>query len=148
MLYNRPNLFFKKYSAWSPLFIRLIAGFHLIYGVADNVINPESMMAFIQFLNIHHVTYSIAAYVSVYAQLICGICFILGCFQRTSSLIMIINFAFALIIAHVGDSYNHMFPALFMLASSFSLFFSGAGKLSIDQYRNRKFRNKKKHRFN
>lgn len=144
MLYNRPNLFFKRYSSWSPLFIRLVAGFHLIYGVLDNVLSRTRMTEFIQYLNTHGVPYSIAAYLSVYAQLICGVCFILGCFQRTSAFVMILNFIFALIIAHVGDRYDNLFPALFMLASSLSLFFSGAGKLSLDQYRIRRFRSKRK----
>lgn len=147
MLYNRPNLFFKRYSSWSPLFIRLVVGFHLIYGVIDNVVNRARMVEFIQYLNIHDVPYSIAAYVSVYAQLICGICFILGYFQRTSAFVMILNFIFALLIAHRGDSYNNLFPALFMLASSLSLFFSGAGKLSLDQYRFRRFKSKRKSSF-
>lgn len=147
MLYNRPNLFFKKYSSWSPLFIRLVVGFHLIYGVIDNVVSHARMVEFIQYLNIHHVPYSIAAYLSVYAQLVCGVCFILGCFQRVTAFIMILNFVFALLIAHLGDSYNNLFPALFMLASSLSLFFSGAGKLSLDQYRFRQFRSKRKSNF-
>jgi len=145
MLYNRPNIFFKKYSGWAPLFIRLIVGFHLIYGVTDNILSNARMTEFSEFLNDHRVIYpTVAAYLSVYAQFIAGISFIIGYYIRTSAIIMIIHFSLALIIVHIGDNYTNLFPALFMLSSSFSLFFSGAGKLSIDPYRGRNFRRLKK----
>ncbi|QNL48410.1 DoxX family protein [Olivibacter sp. SDN3] len=134
MFYNRPNLFFRKNGAWAPLFIRLIVGFHLIYGVHDNIIDQAAMGKFSAFLSTYNFPAPpIAAYISVYAQLICGILFVVGYYLRIAALLMIINFTVALLAVHISDSYTNMFPALFMLFSSFSLFFSGAGKFSADQ---------------
>lgn len=141
MFYNRPNIFFKKYSGWAPFFIRLITGFHLIYGVLDNIISKARMNEFIEFLDKYHFIYPvILAYIAVYAQFLCGGLFIIGYFVRTSAAIMIIHFSLALVMVHIGDNYTNAFPALFMLCASFSLFFSGGGKLSIDQFRGRHFR--------
>ncbi|MEH6306400.1 DoxX family protein [Olivibacter sp. CPCC 100613] len=143
MLYDRPNLFFKKYGQWAPLFIRLIAGYHLIQGVIDNMLSQANMQEFISYLNTNHFPYPLAAYISVYAQFISGCLFILGYYQRIAAVFMIINFISALLIAHMGDTYSNTFPALFMLCASLSLFFSGSGKLSIDYYRYRRGKRRK-----
>lgn len=147
MLYDRPNLFFKKYGQWAPLFIRLVTGYHLIQGVVDNILSQARMQEFISFLNSHQFPYPIMAYLSVYIQFICGCLFIIGYRQRITAVLIIVNFIFALLIVHIGDSYPNTFPALFMLASSLSLFFSGAGKLSIDYYRLRSGKRKKRPAF-
>ena len=67
-----------------------------------------------------------------YAQFICGILFIVGFATRCAAVVMIINFIAALIIAHIGDKYTNMFPALMMLAAACFLFVHGAGKASVD----------------
>jgi len=139
MLYNRPNIFFKKQGSWAPFFIRTITGVHLLYGVIDHVISAAKMQTFAQFLTQHNVfAPTLAAYVSIYMQFLAGVSYILGFYQRTSAFVMIIHFIFALLIVHIGDTYTHTFPALFMLAASISLFFSGAGRLSIDQVKRRR----------
>jgi len=139
MLYNRPNIFFKRQGAWAPFFIRMITGFHLLYSVVDRMMSTDKMQTFIQFLIQHEVIAPAwTAYVSVYIQFLAGISYILGFYQRTSAFIMVIHFLFALFIVHIGDTYLHTFPTLFMLAASISLFFSGAGKLAIDQIQRRR----------
>lgn len=45
---------------------------------------------------------------------------------------MIINFIAAIIIAHIGDTYSNMFPALMMLAAACFFLLHGAGKLSVE----------------
>lgn len=70
---------------------------------------------------------------SVYAQFICGILFIIGAGVRYAAVVMIINFIAALIIAHIGDAYPNMFPALMMLAAACFFLLHGAGKLSVDE---------------
>lgn len=141
MFYNRPNLFFKRNEVWAPLFIRIIVGFHLIYGVYDNIASHTAMTEFIVFLTKYNMSIpTVAAYVSVYAQFVCGLLFIVGYYLRIAALLMIVNFTVALFIVHVGDTYQNAFPALFMFFSSLSLFFSGAGKFSLDQLRKNKKR--------
>ena len=119
----------KEYGA---LFIRLMAGFHLIYGVYDNVMSWERMVEFANFLGQYKFPFPLlCAVVSVYTQLICGILFILGCYVRVAAMAMIFNFIVAIVVVHLHDTYPSVFPAIAMLASALFLLFNGAGKLSL-----------------
>jgi putative oxidoreductase len=123
----------EKYKEYGVIFIRLIIGFHLIYGTQDNVFSYARMEEFAGFLSARSVPFPLfSAFLSAYAQFICGILFIAGLATRYAGVVMIINFIAALIIAHVGDTYPHMFPALMMLAAACFFLMHGAGKLSVD----------------
>ena len=125
--------FLDKYKDYAPVFIRLIIGFHLIYGTQDNVFSYARMEEFAEFLRVRGVPAPLfSAFLSAYAQFICGILFILGALTRYAAVVMIINFIAALIIAHLADPYPRMFPALMMLFASFFFLLYGAGKLSLD----------------
>jgi putative oxidoreductase len=134
-----PSLkFFEKNKDYAAVFIRLIIGFHLIYGTQDNVFSYARMEEFAEFLRLRGVPVPLfAAFLSVYAQFICGLLFLAGAAVRFAALVMIINFVIALIIAHRGDAYPGMFPALMMLSASCFFLFNGAGKLSVDAARKR-----------
>jgi len=120
----------KDYGA---LFIRLMVAFHLIYGVHDNVLSWAQMVEFANFLAHHEFPFPlICAVVSVYAQLICGILIMLGCYVRLAAVVMIFNFIVAIFAIHGDSPYPAMFPAIAMLASALFLLFNGAGKLSLD----------------
>jgi putative oxidoreductase len=136
--------FFDKYKEYAAIFIRLIIGFHLVYGTQDNVFSYARMEEFAEFLHVRGVPFPLfAAFLSAYAQFICGILFIFGAATRSAALVMIINFIAALIIAHRGDQYPNMFPALMMLAAACFFLLHGAGRLSIDEVMER--RRKKLH---
>lgn len=123
-----------KLTPYSALFIRLLIGFHLLYGTQDNVFSYERMLEFRDFLEARNTPFPlIAAHVSVYAQFICGALYLLGWKTRWAALLMVVNFIAALLIAHLEDSYQGSFPALAMLFSSLFLLFHGAGKPSIDK---------------
>lgn len=125
--------FLDKYKDYAPVFIRLIIGFHLIYGTQDNVFSYARMEEFAEFLRVRNVPAPLfSAFLSAYAQFICGILFIVGALTRYAAIVMIINFTAALFIAHRTDPYPRMFPALLMLCASFFFLFYGAGKPSID----------------
>lgn len=132
--------FFDKYKDYGAIFIRLIVGFHLVYGTQDNVFSYERMVEFEKFLAAQGVPFPLAgAFLSAYAQFICGILFIVGAFTRYAAVVMIINFIAAIIIAHIGHDYPTTFPALMMLAAAGFLLLNGAGKPSFDNWReNRK----------
>ncbi len=122
-----------RYKEYGVIFIRLIVGFHLVYGTQDNVFSYARMEEFAAFLSAHNVPLPLfAAFLSAYAQFICGILFIFGAATRYAALVMIINFIAAIIIAHTGDPYPNKFPALMMLAAACFLFIHGPGNLSID----------------
>jgi putative oxidoreductase len=125
--------FLEKYKEYGVIFIRLIVGFHLIYGTQDNVFSYARMEEFAGFLALRGVPFPLfSAFLSVYAQFICGILFIIGLATRYAAAVMCINFIAALIIAHIGDKYPNMFPALMMLAAACFFLLHGAGKVSVD----------------
>jgi len=125
--------FFEKHKDYAAIFIRLIIGFHLIYGTQDNVFSYARMEEFADFLHVRGVPFPLfSAFLSAYAQFICGILFFLGAAVRYAAAVMIINFIAALIIAHTGDTYPNMFPALMMLSAACFFLLHGAGKLSVD----------------
>ena len=123
----------EKYKECGVIFIRLIVGFHLIYGTQDNVFSYARMEEFASFLSARSVPFPLfSAFLSAYAQFICGILFIVGLATRYAAVAMIINFIAAIIIAHIGDTYPGMFPALMMLAAACFFLLHGAGKFSVD----------------
>lgn len=123
-----------KLAPYGALFIRLLVGFHLIYGTQDNVFSYERMLEFKDFLEARGVPLPlVAAHVSVYAQFIAGVLYIIGWQVRGAALVMVINFIAAIVIVHLGESYPGVFPALVMLFSSLFLLLYGAGKPSLDQ---------------
>ena len=122
-----------RYKEYGVIFIRLAVGFHLIYGTQDNVFSFARMEEFAQFLSARGVPFPLfSAFLSAYAQFICGALFILGAATRYAAIVMIINFVAAIGIAHIGDTYPNTAPALLMLAAACFFLVHGAGKLSID----------------
>ena len=125
--------FFERHREKGAFFVRLVVGFILIYGTQDNVFSHERMLEFRDFLAARRVPFPLfAAYLSVYAQFVCGILYVLGLFVRPAALVMVINFVAALVIAHLDAPLDAARLALCMLFSSLFLLFNGAGGLSLD----------------
>lgn len=119
-------------------FIRVIIGFHLVYGTADNVFSHERMLEFRDFLAARGTPWPLlSAHVSAYAQFLCGILYLLGVFVRPAAAVMIVNFICALLIAHRTGGYPAAALALIMLFSSIGFLIHGAGKPSWDERRRR-----------
>lgn len=119
--------------------IRLMVGFHLIIGTQDNVFSWERMLEFSSFLESFGMPMPLlSAIVSVYAQFICGILFLIGWQTKWASILMIFNFVIAILLVHIGDSYPNVFPAIVMLSGAVFLLLNGAGKWSLDYYTNKK----------
>ena len=125
--------FFERHREYGAVFVRLVVGFVLVYGTQDNVFSHERMLEFRDFLAARGVPLPLlAAHVSVYAQFVCGILYVLGLFVRPAALVMVINFIVALIVAHLDAPLDAARLALCMLFSSLFLLFNGAGALSLD----------------
>ena len=119
---------------YGMFFVRLIVGFHLIYGTADNVFSNARMLEFRDFLEKNGTPLPlVGAYVSAYAQFLCGILYILGLWIRPAAFVMIINFICALLIAHRVGGYPPAALAFMMLFSSIAFLIHGAGKPSFDE---------------
>jgi putative oxidoreductase len=125
---------FEQRKEYGLFFIRLTIGFRLIYGVADNVFSWAHMLEFRDFLDKLGVPFPLfSANLSVYAQFICGILFILGFLFRPAALVMVINFICALLIAHRTGGYLPAAAAWMILFTSVGFLFHGPGKLSLDE---------------
>ena len=125
--------FLKPYRDYAPIFLRLLIGIFIIHGVQDNILSAERMAEFEKFLAARGVPFTAAAArLSVYAQFICGVSILLGAWIRLTSVVFIINFICAIVIAHLGHSFQQLFPALMMIAAGLFFLFNGAGRLSID----------------
>jgi putative oxidoreductase len=134
--FQKIDHYFSLRKDYGIIFLRLVIGWRLIDGTQDNVFSWARMLEFRDFLEQHGVAYPIvAAVVSVYAQFICGILYIIGAFIRPAAVLMVINFIAALLIAHVGQSFLQTFDAWMMLSGALFFLFSGAGKISIDEWR-------------
>jgi putative oxidoreductase len=128
--------YFESRKDFGALFLRVIIGWRLIDGTQDNVFHWERMLEFRDFLQNHNVPFPLfSANLSVYAQFTCGILYIAGAFVRPAALVMIINFIAALVIAHIGTTFQQSFEALMMLFGSIFFLFNGAGRISVDEYR-------------
>lgn len=138
---NRITGYLQRHGKYGEVFIRLSIGFHLIYGTQDNVFSWDRMIEFSNFLDEFGFPFPLAsAVISVYAQFICGVLFILGIGVRTAAAIMIFNFIIALTFVHitVGDSYPNMFPALMMLSGSIYLLLNDSKVFNLKSLVSRK----------
>lgn len=126
--------FFQRHRDYAPVFLRLIIGAFIIYGVQDNVFSYAQMLEFAHFLEQRRVPFPLfAAFLSAYTQLICGVSILLGALVRLTAIPFIINFIAAVVIAHRADTFPRMFPALLMICVGLFFLFNGAGKLSVDE---------------
>lgn len=123
-----------KLKQYADLPIRLTVGFHLIYGTQDNIFSWERMLEFRDFLEAFDAPMPlISAVVSVYAQFICGILFILGWKVRYAGAAMVFNFMVAILLVHLNDPYPNIYPAISMLAGAVYMMLNGSGFVSIDE---------------
>ena len=130
---------FEQRRDYAPLFIRLFAGVFLIYMSQDNVFNWARMLEFEQFLRQFGFPLPLtSAVVSVACQFAAGILFIVGAFVRPAAAVMVFNFIVALVMVHRKLPFREALDPFAMLASSLFLLFNGAGRLSVDAWRQRK----------
>lgn len=122
----------ERRKEYGMFFIRLVIGFHLIHGTADNVFSWARMLEFRDFLAQHGVPFPLfSAHLSAYAQFLCGILFILGLFFRPAAAVMIVNFICALLIAHRAGGYAPAALALIILFSSIAFLVHGPGRPAL-----------------
>jgi putative oxidoreductase len=124
-----------RWRDYSALPIRLFAGTFLIYMSQDNVLSAERMLEFERFLRqFGFPVVPLSARVSVYAQFLAGICFLLGALTRPAALLMTINFVVAIGMVHLGQPFRAALEPSAMLASALFLLLNGAGRPSVDAW--------------
>jgi putative oxidoreductase len=114
--------------------LRLVIGWRLIAGTWHLINSSESMSEVKDFFGQLSLPFPlISAYITVYAQFICGILFLTGLWFRTAGLIMVINFAVAIAVYDIHHSFDKAFPAWIILAGSLFFLLNGPGKFSIER---------------
>jgi putative oxidoreductase len=121
------------------LILRLFIGIRLFWGVIDNVVSWEHMLEFRDFLEQFNFPFPmLSAHVSVYAQLIASLAYMIGWKVRYAAGVMVVNFLVALLMVHWGQSFEQMTPPLAMLFISLSLLFTGGGRYALDAFLEKK----------
>lgn len=84
----------------------------LIWGVADNIVSTERMAEFVSFLRrFGFPVPEIMAPLSVWAQFVCGLGFVLGLFTRWAGLLCAVNFVVALVMVDGQGGVRAAFPS-------------------------------------
>ena len=123
----------QRFGDFALLLMRLFVGLFLIWGVWDNVTDAGRMREFAEFLGKHgFMSPRLLAPVSVYAQLVIGVAFILGLLTRWAGILCIINFAIAIIMVDQAGGIRAMFPSGCLIAIGLYLATHGAGRFSLD----------------
>ena len=119
--------------------LRLFVGFRLLEGVFDNIVNWRQMQEFSDFLEKFGFPFPLfCAVLSVYAQALAGLMLILGWQIRYAAIMMIINFAVALIMVHWGQSLEEMTVPLLLLFIFIFFLFQGAGSITVSSLSGKK----------
>ena len=125
--------FFQRFAGAGHVVLRLFIGAVLVYGTQDNVFSHARMLEFRDFLMKQGFSYPLAsAYLSAYAQFICGCLILVGAAVRPAALIMIVNFIVALLMVHTKTPFTVNIAPMAMLVGAIFLLFEGAGPFSVE----------------
>lgn len=128
--------FYSRHAELGVTLFRLFLGAVLVYGTADNVFSYARMLEFRDFLAHNGFPVPLAsAYLSAYAQFLCGLLILAGAWTRSAAAIMVFNFLVALGMVHVGLPLSANIAPLAMLFGSLLFVFHGGGAFSVDRRR-------------
>ncbi|MGD2069411.1 MAG: DoxX family protein [Gemmatimonadota bacterium] len=131
----------RSVGSWGvgPLLLRLFLSFVLVYGTQDNVFDRGRMLEFADFLETNGFPWPLlSAHVSAYAQFVCGLLLLLGLFTRPAAFLMVVNFLVALVMVHLGLSFDANIAPMAMLFGSLYFLVDGPGPISLDGWRARR----------
>ena len=123
-----------RYADAVLLATRLVVGAFLIFGVWDNVVSAGRMAEFARFLAAHDFPVpQLMAPLSVYAQLLVGIAFVLGLATRIAGLVCAFKFVVALVLVDAALGVRGAYPAASLVL--FGLLFAtvGPGRYALDR---------------
>jgi putative oxidoreductase len=123
----------QRFGDFALLLLRVFVGLFLIWGVWDNITDPARMREFVEFLRTHHfASPGLLAPVSVYAQFLIGVAFVLGLFTRWAGILCIINFVVAIAMVDRFGGMRGVFPSACLVFIGLYLATHGAGRFSLD----------------
>jgi putative oxidoreductase len=122
-----------RFSDLALLLLRWVTGAFLIYQSHDNVFSAERMGEFEKFLTqFGFAAPHLMAPLSVYAQFVCAILFILGLLTRWAGLVTVFNFIVAVWMVHAPEPFNLWWPALVLVFLGLLFATVGPGRYSVD----------------
>ncbi|HEX6037428.1 DoxX family protein [Longimicrobium sp.] len=128
-----PTAWLERHAALGVPLFRVFLGATLVYGTQDNLFSNARMLEFRDFVAQNGFPAPLlSAYLSAYAQFICGLLILVGLATRYAAATMVINFAVALGMVHWGLPFSANISALAMLFGSLLLLFHGPGAYSAD----------------
>jgi putative oxidoreductase len=121
------------------LLSRLVLGAFLVWGVWDNISSTERMDEFVRFMTAHgFVRPSLMAHLSVYAQFLIGISFIVGLGIRWAGILCAINFIVAIVMVDYKLGIRGSFPSACLILFGLYYMTHGGGRWSLDYFLNLK----------
>jgi putative oxidoreductase len=138
MRLSRDLIFLSPLSRFSDealLLMRLAIGAFLIYGVWDNIVDPARMGEFVGFLTkFGFPAPELLAPLSVWAQFLCGISFILGLFTRWAGLVCAFNFVVAIAMVDKAGGLRGSLPSGCLVLMGLYWATYSAGRYSLDAW--------------
>ena len=115
------------------LLLRLVTGAFLIYQSHDNILDSARMDEFEKFLTqFGFPAVELLAPLCVWAQLLCGLAFILGLMTRWAGLITVFVFVVAVYMVHWPQDFPGWWPALILVFLGILFATEGPGRYSLD----------------
>lgn len=115
------------------LLLRFATGAFLIYQSHDNVFSAARMAEFAKFLDHFGFVYpTLMAPLSVYAQFVAGVAFILGLFTRWAGLVTCFNFIVALWMVDSRNPYPGWWPSGILIFLGLYFGLRGSGRYGLD----------------
>jgi putative oxidoreductase len=122
-----------RFADLALLLLRWVTGAFLIYQSHDNVFSADRMVEFEKFLTqFGFFAPQFMAPLSVYAQFMCAILFILGLLTRWAGLVTTFNFIVAVWMVHLPQTFDLWWPALILVLLGILFATAGAGRYSLD----------------
>lgn len=118
------------------LLMRLLVGAFLVYGVWDNIASAERMAEFATFLDKFGFPAPVfMAPLSVWAQFLCGLAFIVGFATKWAGLICAFNFVVAIAMVDHHQGIRGSFPSACLVVIGLYLATRGPGRWAVDRLR-------------
>lgn len=130
-----------KFSDLALLLLRWVTGAFLVYQSHDNVLSAGRMAEFEKFLvQFDFPMPGLMAPLCVWAQLLCGIAFILGLLTRWAGLVTGFVMSVAVWMVHWPQDFVGWWPALILIFLGLLFATQGAGRYSLDRWIERRYR--------
>lgn len=123
----------KRFDDAALLFMRIVVGTFLIWGVLDNILHAERMQEFVDFLTkFNFPAPHVMAPLSVWIQFLIGLCFVLGLLTRWAGVLCVLNFIVAIAMVDRFGGIRGSFSSVCLILIGLYLATHGAGRYSID----------------